>query len=254
MQKKIKYHTMVSAQSHGKLSDFINKKYQNSLVWPIIWYRKSTKEIEIEIESITFEVNKYNSNNTNINEKHCIVKSMENIPTYKTDYTIDKELFRIQNLKNISIPEYIKESMDHNYEVSHQYVTSVLMKPPIYTIDVDYLWETASGVEALEVSTFYSKISSKKTGEYLISKFIEHRASKKNAHQFKLLAKACSQIFKARLRMVFFQTEKETSNIVQGSNVVWFELDLKQAERIHNGELPDNICFQPIKEFLKNSL
>ena len=251
MQKKVKYETMVSPQSHGLFSEFINKKYYNSLVWPLIWYRNEKNSLTVD--TITFEVNRNNINNYYIDDNHYILKVIEDTPVYKTNYNKIKEE-RIEKLNYSNVPNFIKESVEDTYTLSHEYVTSVEMKPPIYTIDIDYLWYSSFGTEALEVSTFYSEIYSRKRGIYLIKKFIEERASKKNAHQFKLLVKVCEEIFKARLRMVFFQTEKETANIVPGSNVVWFELDSKQAELIHRGSLPQNIRFESIKNFLKYSL
>jgi hypothetical protein len=237
---------MAKAQSHTYIADTIYKKYGN-LFWPIIWYKGQNNGLSVEC--VTFEVNKNNTMNTNVYKNSSIVQETNCSYVYKTNYK-NPPKDRIEILGFHSIPLYIQESIRGNYNTSHDYITSTNSTKGIYTIDIDYLWQTQLGNEALEVSTFYKTMDSKQTAEYLVKKFVEKRASKPGAHQFYLLAKVAKHIFNARLRMVFVQTERETSIIVPDSNVIWFELDENQAKKIHTGNMPDNLKFEPLEVFL----
>lgn len=231
---------------HGAISVYLGTRYQNNLLWPVIWYRANNN---LQIESITFETNARNTTNTYVTAANPIIQAI-NTPTYRMDYQPPNN--RIAILNALQTPNYLNAAVSPNFSDSYQFSSSFVHNTyGISTVDVDYLWQNNQGIQALEVSTFYMPMYDRQRAIQLVQHFINQRAARPGAHQFALLSSAAQNIFNANMRMVFVNTAgRNTTQLLPNSNVIWFDLNQQQAQRMHNGQLPLNMTFEPLQAFL----
>ncbi len=230
----------MSIATHRVIVSKLVEKYGHEVCWPVIWYDPAN----LRINAVTFEVNKLNQLNQNLIPGSKVI-SQVNLDIFKINYLTDPHVISI--LKGTQVPDYIQEAGSALYSQSYDYITSV--KDGFNTIDIDYLWHSNGSNEALEVSTFFVSMDNKPKADYLVGKFVENRAARAGAHQFRLLVKAASA-FGARMKMVFVNTIGRTNEIRAEGNAFWFPLDFEQADRLHNGQMPNRENFGTLKEFL----
>ncbi|MEK4730034.1 hypothetical protein [Paenibacillus sp. FSL L8-0641] len=230
---------------HGVISMHLSTYYPNNLLWPVIWYKANSY---LQIDSITFEVNAKNTTNIYVSTDNPIIQEI-NSPTFRLDYQPANN--RLSILNEFQPPNYLNSAIGPSFEKSLDFSTSRLHNTyGISTVDVDYLWANNHGVQALEVSTFFSEMYNRDRAIKLVQDFITKRASRPGAHQFALLAKAAQNVFSANMRMVFVNTVGRSTTILPNSNVIWFDLNQLQAQRMHNNQLPLNMIFEPLQTFL----
>lgn len=242
-QSKFLYPEMAIAP-HGKLSDYLHEKYGDNVVWPLIWFDSQNQNVK----AVTFEINSKNKVNKHIDARHKILDSVS-IPAYKTEYSESGNKYEL--LKGIVDTSYnfIEDSIKPKFNNSHEYIQS--NNRNLRTVDIDYLWIKDGEIRGLEVSTFFVSMDTREIAEGLVQKFVDNRCKDNfKIRQFELLSK-CSDIFKdSKIRMVFLNNKKGTTEIIEGSNVIWFSLDEEQVKRMSRGELPKNMKFTTLEKFL----
>lgn len=231
---------------HGIISMHLAAHYHNNLLWPVIWYYPNRN---LHIDCITFEVNRLNTTNTYVSPTNPIVQTM-NSPAYKLNYQAPNN--RLTALNSPDVPDYLNVAVRGNFTHSYPFSSSRAHNTyGISTVDVDYLWANKHGIQALEVSTFYMPMVNERRAIELVQHFIDKRAAILGAHQFALLANAAQNVFNANMKMAFVNTVGRTTKILPNSNVIWFELNQQQAQRMHNGQLPLHMTFEPLQTFLR---
>lgn len=235
------------ADGHPEITNYLKKKYGDNLVWPILWHYRNN----LTIHSVGYEVNEKNNTNLYINSNHSIIKEMNNDYVYTYDFTSEPK--KLNPLKNKYIFKYPQKAINECMN-SYEYVSNnSLNTTGISTIDIDYLWMDNEGkVKGLEVTTLFMPMYSKERAIELLKSIIEKRFSKRGAYHLDLITKAAEEIFNAKLIFVCVNNEVGKNNVLQDSNVLWFELDSQQAREIHEGIIPENtkLVFEDFESFL----
>lgn len=236
------------ATDHPEITSFLKFTYGDNLVWPVLWYYRKN----LNIDSVSFEVNNKNNTNSKISSDHSIIQKM--IKNHVYYYNFSSTPRYVESLKKSEISDYA-EIVVKECESSYEYISNNhLNTKNISTIDIDYLWMNShQEIIGLEVTTLRVDMKNKKIAVKLLSAIIEKRFSRPGAHHLSLISKAAKEIFGAKLLFVCVNNIKDTSNILPNSNVVWFELDELQASNIHKGIIPDEnvINFDSFQNFLK---
>ncbi|MDA5561787.1 hypothetical protein PJK55_13685 [Exiguobacterium sp. MMG028] len=241
--------------SHNKIHEFLEGKYANSYVWPVIWHNViKEEELAYQIEYVTFEVHK----DSNLNQKLSDIQFTLN-PINEEDPKVFYLNFltpaksKILSSDNKHFPTFFVNALQHTKNTLEIVSNEKYNTDQIATIDIDYLWESETGeMKALEVTTFRKNLSSLSEAKRLLQFAIDKRFSKPNAYQLDFLSYVSNKIFNAKIYFVCVNTLNSTNEILPQSNVLWFELTSEVAQNMHNGKLPEDshLKFCSIEEFL----
>lgn len=238
MQPRPNYPSM-TVVPHGVISRHLLDQYADSVCWPVIWYDQRT----LEPQAITFEVNAQNIVNKTVSAQSPVFQTF-NLPAFKIDYL--RAGHPIVPLTSNVVPSYLRDAAT-GFSRTYDYITS--RSGHIKTIDIDYLWWRDRNV-GLEVSTFYKPMFSREEAMRLVGYFVEKRAARSTqSHQFKVLART-AQLLETEMKMVFVNTSGRSEVVIADGNSLWFPLDAEQAERLHQGLLPNRVEFGTLQAFL----
>ena len=228
-------HPNMARGHHTIIFDELYSRYTTNLVWPILWYHNGT------LLFITFEVNENNNTNSTITSTHPILDYLPNeIEVYKVDYTNGNIITPFRETTNLDI---VRSSARPQFRNSHEYVTSPFVN--YNTIDIDYLWISDGNVKGLEITTLFVPMISKEKALNLLNGIIMKR---------KGLPLQLSNLernpFNATMNMAIINNYKGTTNLIPDSNVLLFDLNRSNVDIIRNRQLPMDISFIEMEEFL----
>ena len=236
-QQNYKYMTMAKGK-HQKIYTQLKEKYDNNMIWPILWHYNDI------LEFVTFEINEDDNTNEDIDEYSEILECLlDNIPAYKVDYRLDEN--RITLLKGNSINLIVQASANIEFNSSHEYITSECNVNNYKTIDIDYLWVKDGQAFGMEVSTFYMIMDSLQRAKYLLKQSIEKRAT-----LFRQLNNLLRNPFNARMLMAYFNQDKSQGGtaILENSNVIAFEINNENVALIKEKKLPYRIYYNSMED------
>lgn len=239
VQQNYKYMAMAKGK-HEKIYSILKEKYDNNMIWPILWYKNDN------LKFVTFEINDDDNTNEEVNiDSEILDCIIENIPVYKVDYRLDEN--RITVLKGNSINSIVQASSNNMFNSSHEYITSVLNTDNYKTIDIDYLWVRDGQAFGIEVSTFYMIMDSLERATYLMEQSINKRIT-----LHRQLNNLLNNPFNARMVMAFFNQDKNIGGtaLLDNSNVIAFKINEENIILVGNKKLPKEIYFNSIDNFL----
>lgn len=232
-QMKPNYPHMTSSVNDVFINPLIEKYGNENVIWPIVFIKDDA------IHSYLYEVNADNSLNTQEDNRPI---SNSDKTSFFADYTSDP---RILTPESKELSAVIDEDNTCCYDFS-------LKSDEFNTVDLDYVWQTSDGWKAIELTTLWMPLSSKKEAERLVKMF-KRRPSWKGAkgpHGIRRLIQASSDL-NLDYWMICVNSKKGVSNdLVTDGNVFGFPLTDSNIDRILKGEAPENSRFGSFAKFL----
>ncbi len=243
-QPKPRYPDMTTTQSPEILERLTERYGASNVCWPVIWYWPDT----LQLRFLTFEVNARNKTNAGLTNRFF---QRGQLPEYFIDYLASPPIRHAVPLTGQPFPDPPGSTIvSGTYASTYDYRLST-NNPGFSTIDLDYVWNTGNrGYRGLELTTFFVPMTSEERARDLVLQFIEKRAARPGAHQFRVLAEV-GVVQHVELRLVFVNVQgKGSTHLLPNSNVFVIPINTDTAAQLHHGELPDTYRFLSFKDWI----